>query len=168
MRSKWAAGKAVRAGLADGGSISEPIRDRRATQPPAHFHRNPLGRGQLAVFPRCSLDPYDSDMGAFLRQSGSDRLEKQPTDLRQNASYFGNRTPVSSPRNSMHFVARQQNRGSRLGLLKPKIEIKDLSCQWFAPIASLLTATVILWDLHSILASCNSSIGGSECWSAAF
>src|ERR1700688_4261961 len=47
-----------------GGSISEPIRDRRAKQPPAHFHRNPLGRGQLAVFPRCSLDPYDSDMGA--------------------------------------------------------------------------------------------------------
>jgi hypothetical protein len=26
----------------------------------------PLGRGQLAVFPRCSLDPYDSDMGASL------------------------------------------------------------------------------------------------------
>src|SRR5580704_8838771 len=47
-----------------GGSISEPIRDRRATQPPAHFHRNPPGRGQLAVFSRCSLDPYDKDMGA--------------------------------------------------------------------------------------------------------
>src|ERR1700674_2869925 len=44
-----------------GGSISERIRDRRATQPPAHFHRSPLGRGQLAVFPRCSLDPYDKD-----------------------------------------------------------------------------------------------------------
>ena len=66
LRSKWAAGKAVRAGLAVRGSISEPIRDRRATQPPAHFHRNPPGRGQLAVFPRCSLDPYDSDMGASL------------------------------------------------------------------------------------------------------
>jgi hypothetical protein len=80
LRSKWSAGKAR------GGSISKPIRDRRATQPPAHFHRNPLGRGQLAVFPRCSLDPYDSDMG--LRS----RLEKQPTDLRQNTSYFGDRT----------------------------------------------------------------------------
>jgi hypothetical protein len=77
-------------------------------------------------------------------------------------------TGCSGPRNSMHFVAGQQNRFRRLGLLKPKIEIKDLSCQWFAPIASLLTATVILWDLHSIPASCNSSIGGSECWSAAF
>src|ERR1700693_2898067 len=28
----------------------------------------------------------------FERQSGSDRLEKQPTDLRQNTSYFGDRT----------------------------------------------------------------------------
>jgi hypothetical protein len=46
--------------------IFESIRDRRATQPPAHFHRNPPGRGQLAVFLRRSLDPYDSDMGASL------------------------------------------------------------------------------------------------------
>jgi hypothetical protein len=42
------------------------IRNRRATQPPAHFHLNPPGRGPLAVFPRCSLDPYESDMGASL------------------------------------------------------------------------------------------------------
>jgi hypothetical protein len=34
LRSKWGAGKA------QGGRISEPIRDRRATQPPAHFHHN--------------------------------------------------------------------------------------------------------------------------------
>ena len=73
-----------------GGSISKAIRDRRTTQPPADFHRNPLGRGQLAVFPRCSLDPYDSDMGASPVRS--DRLEKQPTGLRQNTSYFGDRT----------------------------------------------------------------------------
>src|SRR5271165_6268971 len=39
-----------------------------------HFHRNPTGRSQLAVFLRCSLDPYHQDMG--LRS----RLEKQPTD----------------------------------------------------------------------------------------
>ena len=30
------------------------------------FIATPLGRGQLAVFPRCSLDPYDSNMGASL------------------------------------------------------------------------------------------------------
>jgi hypothetical protein len=34
-----------------------------AGQPPAHFQRNPPGRGQLAVFP--SVDPYDPDMGAL-------------------------------------------------------------------------------------------------------
>jgi hypothetical protein len=44
------------------------------------------------------------------------RLEKQPTDLRQNTSYFGDRTLVSCPRNSMHFVAGQQNRFRRLGV----------------------------------------------------
>jgi len=52
----------------------------------AHFHRNPSGRSQLAVFLRCSLGPYDSDMGA------RSRLEKQPTDVRQNTCYFGGRT----------------------------------------------------------------------------
>jgi hypothetical protein len=31
--------------------------NRRATRPPAHFQRNPPGRVQLAVFPRCSLGP---------------------------------------------------------------------------------------------------------------
>src|SRR5580704_11088014 len=65
LRSKWAAGKAVRAGLAVGGRISKLIRNRRATQPPAHFQRNPPGRGQLAVFPRCSLGPYQSRYGHF-------------------------------------------------------------------------------------------------------
>ena len=35
---------------------------------------------------------YDARMTqiwALYRQSGPDRLEKQPTDLRQNTSYFG-------------------------------------------------------------------------------
>ena len=53
-----------------------------------HFHRYPSGRSQLAVFLRCSLGPYDSDMGA------RSRLEKQPTDFRQNICYFGDRTLV--------------------------------------------------------------------------
>jgi hypothetical protein len=69
LRSKWAVGKAR------GGRIPHQFwssgdlpsfrdraktgagRNRRATRPPAHFQRNPLGRGQLAVFPRCSLGP---------------------------------------------------------------------------------------------------------------
>jgi hypothetical protein len=63
LRSKWAVGKA------QGGRISKSIRNRRATQPPAHFQRNPPGRGQLAVFPRCSLDPYESRYGRFVTAS---------------------------------------------------------------------------------------------------
>ena len=51
--------------------VSDPA---TAGQPPAHFHRNPPGRGQLAVFPRCSLLKY-----AF-RYARRSRLEKQPTD----------------------------------------------------------------------------------------
>jgi hypothetical protein len=31
---------------------------------------------------------------ALYRQSGSDRLEKQPTDLRQHTSYLGDRPPA--------------------------------------------------------------------------
>src|SRR5260221_14786031 len=72
LRSKWAAGPAA-AGREER-SIFESIRDRRATQPPAHFHRNPPGRGQLAVFLRCSLLTYQ------FRYARRSRLEKQPTD----------------------------------------------------------------------------------------
>jgi hypothetical protein len=61
LRSKRAAREAR------GGSISESIRDRRATKQPAHFQRNPSGRGQLAFFPRCSLDPYEFRYGRFAR-----------------------------------------------------------------------------------------------------
>ena len=74
LRSKWAAGKAVRAGLALGGRISKSIRNRRATQPPAHFQRNPPGRGRLAVFPRCSLGPYGSRYGRFARALKNSQL----------------------------------------------------------------------------------------------
>jgi hypothetical protein len=76
LRSKWAASKAR------GGRISKLICNRRATQPPAHFQRNPPGRVQLAVFPRCSLLTYRS---RYARRS---RLEKQPTDLRRCHHYM--------------------------------------------------------------------------------
>jgi hypothetical protein len=45
-----------------------------AGQPPAHFHRNPPGRGQLAVFPRCSLDPYEFRYGRFARALKNSQL----------------------------------------------------------------------------------------------
>jgi hypothetical protein len=68
LRSKWAVGKAR------GGRISKLIRNRRATRPPAHFQRNPPGRGQLAVFPRYSLDPYESKYGRFARALKNSQL----------------------------------------------------------------------------------------------
>jgi hypothetical protein len=68
LRSKWAAGKA------QGARMSKAIRNRRATQPPAHFQRNPLGRGQLAVFPRCSLGPYRFGYGRFARALKNSQL----------------------------------------------------------------------------------------------
>jgi hypothetical protein len=55
------------------GRISKLIRN-RATRPPAHFQRNPPGRGQLAVFPRCSLDPYQSRYGRFARALKNSQL----------------------------------------------------------------------------------------------
>jgi hypothetical protein len=89
LRSKWAVGKAVRAGLAVEGAPRTILRsdlvfsrrykngagrNRRATRPPAHFQRNPPGRGQLAVFPRCSLDPYESRYGRFARALKNSQL----------------------------------------------------------------------------------------------
>ena len=47
--------------------MSKSICNRRATQPPVHFQRNPLGRGPLAVFPRCALGPYQFRYGRFAR-----------------------------------------------------------------------------------------------------
>jgi hypothetical protein len=49
-------------------------------QPPAHFHRNPSGRGQLAVFPRCSLDPYEFRYGRFARALKNSQLVRQLPD----------------------------------------------------------------------------------------
>src|ERR1700746_544800 len=62
LRSKWDVGKARR------GSISESIRDRGATQAPAHFHRNPPGR---ASFGRL-----------LCRSSGEDHSGYSPSSLR--------------------------------------------------------------------------------------
>ena len=98
-----------------GGSISEPIRDRGATQPPAHFHRNPLGRGQLAVFPRL-LAPTRMTQIWALRS----RLEKQPTDLRQNTSYFGDRSGgANSKLASLRGEPKDAPSCSRVGIIVP-------------------------------------------------
>jgi hypothetical protein len=73
LRSKWAAREAR------GGSISALIRGRRATKQPAHFQRNPSGRGQLAVFsPPRRIGPYEFRYGRFARV-------RQPPDRYRSA-----------------------------------------------------------------------------------
>src|SRR5262245_42260286 len=83
LRSKWAAGKAVRAGLALRGRISKLIRNRRATQPPAHFQRNPSGPRPVGCFSALLARPVSIQIWAL-----RSRLEKQPTDLRRCHHYM--------------------------------------------------------------------------------
>jgi hypothetical protein len=49
----------------EGAYLNRYVTDEQRSRRPI-FIATPLGRGQLAVFPRCSLDPYDTDMGASL------------------------------------------------------------------------------------------------------
>jgi hypothetical protein len=73
LRSKWAVGKAVRAGLAvEGAYLDRYVTDEQRSRRP--ILRNPPGRGQLAVFPRCSLDPYESRYGRFARALKNSQL----------------------------------------------------------------------------------------------
>jgi hypothetical protein len=77
LRSKWAAGKAR------GGRISKSIRNRRATQPPAHFQRNPLGPRPVGCFSALLARPVSIPIWAL-----RSRVEKQPTDLRRRHYYM--------------------------------------------------------------------------------
>ena len=86
LRSKWAVGKAVRAGPAFRGRISKLIRNRRATRPPAHFQRNPPGRGQLAVLPSGGRRTRTTRMTQIWALRS--RLEKQATDRRRRRHYL--------------------------------------------------------------------------------
>ena len=99
LRSKWAVGKAR------GGRISESIRNRRATRPPAHFQRNPPGRGQLAVF-RVARSTRMTQIWAL-----RSRLEKQPTDLRRRHHYLrdgtlGTQRRQEQPRTTCYYESR--------------------------------------------------------------
>src|ERR1700748_2251004 len=53
-----------------------------------------LWAGASWLFFRVARSTRMTQIWALLRQSGSDRLEKQSADLRPNTSYFGDRTPV--------------------------------------------------------------------------
>src|ERR1700758_241282 len=83
LHSKWAAGKAVRAGLAVGGRISKSIRNRRATRLPAHFQRNPPGPRPVGCFSALLARPVSIQIWALRL-----RLEKQATGLRRRHYYM--------------------------------------------------------------------------------
>ena len=85
LSSKWAVGKAR------GGRISESIRNRRATRPPAHFQRNPPGRASWLFF-RVARSTRMTQIWAL-----RSRLEKQPTDLRRRHHYLRDGTLVILP-----------------------------------------------------------------------
>jgi hypothetical protein len=95
LRSKLAVGKAVLAGLAVRGGIPHHFytsvvrffslqnkngagRNRRATQPPAHFQRDPVDHGQLAVFPSGSrrTRTYQFRYGRFARGLKNGKLTR--------------------------------------------------------------------------------------------
>src|SRR5215831_4718881 len=90
LRSKWAAGKAR------GGRISKLIRNRRATQPPTYFHRNPLGRRQLAGFPSrgCGTrsSRIDLDMLVATASPARTALKNSQLTCGERHAYFGDRT----------------------------------------------------------------------------
>src|SRR5215471_11361948 len=74
LRSKWAAGKARR------GSISESVRDRGATQPPAHFHRNPPGRASFGrLLCRSSVEDHSGYSPSSLRASSRNTRRRRHT-----------------------------------------------------------------------------------------
>src|SRR5258708_25520198 len=80
MRKKCAACKCVRAVLAVGGSISESIRDRGATQPPAHFHRNPSGRASFGrLLCRSSVEDHSGYSPSSLRASSRNTQRRHYT-----------------------------------------------------------------------------------------
>jgi hypothetical protein len=68
---KWAA-VGGRSRTAVKGRLSKSIRNRRATQLPAHFQRGSPGRGQLVIVPRCpstGIEPKCRLPGSLARES---------------------------------------------------------------------------------------------------
>ena len=93
LRSKWAVGKAVRAGLAvEGAYLNRYVTDEQRGRRPIFIAT--LWAGASWLFFRVARSTRMTQIWVLYRQSGSDRLEKQPTDLRQYTCYFGDRTLV--------------------------------------------------------------------------
>src|SRR5208282_574062 len=99
----------------------QSIRNRRATPPPAHFHRNPPGRSQLAVFLRCSLDPYHQDMGLRSRLEKNSQLTPAKYMLfRGQDTTIGTPDPVAAPKPSLRVTPPRSSFQTR----KPPVHLR--------------------------------------------
>src|ERR1700676_2217868 len=91
LRSKWAAGKAVRAGLAvEGAYLNRYVTDEQRSRRPIFIAT--LRAAASWLFFRVARSTRMTQIWAL-----RSRLEKQPTDLRPNTSYFGDRTLEVDP-----------------------------------------------------------------------
>ncbi len=94
LRSKWAVGKAVRAGLAvEGAYLNRYVTDEQRSRRPIFNATLRAAAGWL--FFRVARSTRMTQIWALYRQSGSDRLEKQPTDLRRHHHYMRDGTLTS-------------------------------------------------------------------------
>jgi hypothetical protein len=96
FRSKWATGKAVRAGPAvEGAYLNRYVTDEQRGHRPIFIAT--LWAGASWLFFRVARSTRMTRIWALLPAVRlGPRLEKQPTDLRQNTSYFGDRTLAPS------------------------------------------------------------------------
>ena len=86
LRSKWAAGKAVRAGLAvEGAYLNRYVTDEQRSRRPIFNATLRAAAGWL--FFRVARSTRMTQIWALYRQSLG-RLEKQPTDLRRRHHYM--------------------------------------------------------------------------------
>src|SRR6266404_2021593 len=84
-------------GRMEGAYLNRYVTDEQRSRRPIFIAT--LRAGASWLFFRVARSTRMTQMWALrYRQSGSDRLEKQPTDLRQNISYFGDRTPTQHSR----------------------------------------------------------------------
>jgi hypothetical protein len=116
-----------------------------------------LWAGASWLFFRVARSTRMIQIWALYRQSGSDRLEKQPTDLRQTTSYFGDRTLEPSALGDEVFhsrvrsrrLARSLNQHMRTGKLYPTAACMEpfLREQFRAQVAELAAAGIYVGTL---------------------
>src|SRR5271166_5398254 len=116
LRSKWAVGKAVRAGLAlEGAYLNRYVTDEQRGRRPI-FNATLRAAASWLFF--CVARSTRMTQIWVLRS----RLEKQPTDLRQYACYFGDRTLGSRVPARGVFGATQQSSARRFQVSRSALE----------------------------------------------